>query len=211
MNLSVIKREYRKMSLSEKEIDRDPYSQFHLWFRQASDAGIEDASAMSLSTINVSGFPSSRMVLLKDLDEKGFTFFTNYDSSKGKALKMNNRVALLFYWKELERQVRVTGTAKKISRKDSVAYFSSRPFESRISAVISPQSQVIPDRIWLENRWNEVQEKFRRANPVIPDTWGGYRVKPVEFEFFQGREHRLHDRIRYRQFKGGWVLERLAP
>jgi len=211
MNFSGIRREYRKMYLSEEEIDRDPFRQFHLWFRQASDAGIEDVSAMSLSTINFSGFPSSRMVLLKDFDEKGFTFFTNYDSSKGKELKMNNRAALLFYWKELERQVRVTGIAKKIPRKDSVAYFSSRPIESRISAVISPQSLVIPDRMWLDNRWNEVQEKFRRADPVIPDGWGGFLVKPVEFEFFQGREHRLHDRIRYRQFKGKWILERLAP
>ncbi|MFC2101424.1 pyridoxamine 5'-phosphate oxidase [Bacteroidota bacterium] len=211
MELAVIRREYRKMSLSRDDVDSNPFVQFQSWLSQALDAQVEDASAMSVSTVSATGFPSSRMVLLKELDENGFVFFTNYQSRKGKEIMVNDRVALLFYWKELERQVRVSGIAHKISSQESAAYFYSRPLESQISAVISPQSEPIPNRLWLESTWKEANRKFETATPAIPETWGGYRVVPVEFEFFQGREHRLHDRIRYTEERGEWLLERLAP
>lgn len=211
MNLSATRREYTRMSLSMQEANPDPFVQFHIWLRQAIDSRIEDSSAMSLSTVSESGFPSSRMVLLKELDTNGFVFFTGYNSRKGREISANNRVALLFFWKELERQVRVIGVARKIPRKESAFYFSSRPLESQISAIISPQSEPIPDRMVLESRWEEAKQLYHQKKPTIPVPWGGYRVNPVEFEFFQGREHRLHDRIRYRKEKGGWQLERLAP
>jgi len=211
MNLKGIRREYRRLSLSKGDVDPDPFLQFHHWLKQALDAGVEDASAMSLSTVNPSGFPSSRMVLLKELDNKGFVFFTDYRSRKGEEIRRNHRVALLFYWKELERQVRICGVARKISGKESAAYFSSRPLESQISAVISRQSEPIPNRMWLESRWQEANDQYQDESPTLPQSWGGFRVKPSEFEFFQGREHRLHDRIRYTQTQEGWQPERLAP
>ena len=155
--------------------------------------------------------PSSRIVLLKELDDQGFVFFTSYESRKGEELLVSNKVALLFYWKELERQVRISGVAGKISRHESASYFNTRPLESKLSAVISPQSQPVPDRKWLESKWEEAKLKYELKQPEIPDTWGGYRVKPIGFEFFQGREYRLHDRIRYQRQNKGWTVDRLAP
>lgn len=199
------------MTLSEKDVDPDPYRQFHSWLSQAVEAGVEDASAMALSTVDVFGFPSSRMVLLKDLDSVGFVFYTSYLSRKSAELTANNRVSLLFYWKELERQVRVSGTSSKVSRKEATEYYHSRPLESRISAVISPQSQPVSGRQWLDSKWREYREMLKGDLPAIPDSWGGYRVRPSEFEFFQGRPYRLHDRIRYRRQKNEWIIDRLAP
>lgn len=199
------------MALNEKDADPDPFRQFHGWLNQAVEAGVEDASAMALSTVDASGSPSSRMVLLKELDSVGFVFFTNYKSRKGIELEGNSRVSLLFFWRELVRQIRISGTCYRISQKESAAYFHSRPLESRISAVISPQSQPVPNRQWLDSRWREYKEIPGGGQPAIPDSWGGYRVKPYEFEFFQGRPHRLHDRIRYRRQKREWIIDRLAP
>ncbi|MBE0647755.1 MAG: pyridoxamine 5'-phosphate oxidase [Bacteroidales bacterium] len=211
MNLSVLRREYCRMSLSKQDVNPDPFLQFHLWLNQALEAEIEDASAMALSTVSPSGFPSGRMVLLKELDEKGFVFFTSYTSRKGQEIMGNDQVSLLFYWKELERQVRICGIAQRMSREESAAYFYSRPIESQISALISPQSDAIEDRIWLSKRWDEAKHNYVNETPPMPENWGGYRVAPTEFEFFQGREHRLHDRIHYGQMHGGWLIERLAP
>lgn len=199
------------MSLSKREADPDPFVQFHLWLTQAVESEIEDASAMMLSTVNAMGIPSSRMVLLKEADKDGLVFFTNHTSRKGEEMSINPQVALLFYWKELERQVRIGGMVRRISREESETYYYSRPRESQISAMISPQSMSITDREWLELRWEEASQSYQENPPPFPERWGGYRVIPVEFEFFQGREHRLHDRLRYLKQGESWHIERLAP
>lgn len=211
MDLNLFRREYDRESLVEKEIDPNPFRQFHKWLQAAIGMGIEDATAMALSTVGSDGSPSTRMVLLKELDSRGFVFFTNYQSRKGMEMKINNRASLLFYWKELDRQVRVTGISGKITRKESETYFRSRSLESRISAVISPQSQRIPDRDWLESRWLEYKNIHTNTQPDCPYSWGGYRVRPLEFEFFHGRPYRLHDRIRYLRQGKRWSIDRLAP
>lgn len=211
MNLSTIRREFPRLTLSEVDVDRDPIVQFRNWLSQALDGGIADAFAMALSTVSSSGIPSSRMVLLKDLNDEGFVFFTQYTSRKGKEIGMNTQVALLFYWKELERQVRIGGIARKISAEDSAAYFSSRPRGSQISALISAQSEPVPDRKWLEEKWLETNIAFHNQPLSMPAHWGGYCIVPAEVEFFQGRENRLHDRIRYYKEESGWLIERLAP
>lgn len=207
----MINAEYPRPALSEVEVDPDPFVQFRRWHDQAVAEEGEGASAMVLTTVNAAGIPSARMVLLKDLTEDGFVFFTNYSSRKGKEIGMNRHVALLFYWKEVERQVRVVGKAVKVPREKSEGYFDSRPLESRISAIVSPQSQPVPGREWLEKRWREANRLALREKPVLPANWGGFCVQPDEFEFFQGREHRLHDRIQYIREEDRWLIRRLAP
>jgi pyridoxamine 5'-phosphate oxidase len=195
----------------EKSTDRDPFLQFSTWFMDAVDSGVSDPEAMFLATADGNGIPSGRIVLLKAFDLDGFVFFTNYNSRKGKEISSNPYVALVFLWKEIGRQVRITGKADKIPSIESDEYFSSRPMESRISAIISPQSSVIPGREYLEKKFDEAIKSLHGNEPERPQHWGGFRIKPVEFEFWQLRDHRLHDRIHYRRESENWIIERLAP
>jgi pyridoxamine 5'-phosphate oxidase len=208
--IASIRKEYSHKKLLEEKADKDPCKQFTKWWKQALKSEIVEPNAMTLATASVDGMPSARIVLLKDFDEKGFVFFTNYESYKGKQLQENPKACLVFFWKEVERQVRITGLVEKISAAESDEYFYLRPKESQIGANASPQSQVIISRKWLDERF----ESLKKNESLIkrPDNWGGYRVKPVLFEFWQGRPGRLHDRLQYTlQDDGSWIIERLAP
>jgi len=206
-----LRKEYLLSSLDENLVDENPLKQFSLWFDDAVRAEIEEPNAMVLSTADLEGNVSGRAVLLKGVENNGFIFFTNYESRKGIQLACNPKAALTFLWYAIERQVRVEGVVVKINRKESQAYFKSRPADSRISACISPQSCVVPDRLFLESIREEFVLDLNGRPPKCPEHWGGYLLKPAMFEFWQGRAHRLHDRIRYRQAGNKWVIERLAP
>lgn len=209
-DISAIRTDYKKRELSESEVEKNAFDQFNKWFNEALRANIPEANAMTLSTVNEYGQPSGRIVLLKGFDENGFVFFTNYSSSKGHDLEVNPKAGLTFFWQELERQVRVVGEVQKVTIADSDEYFNSRPLESRIGALASPQSQAIPNREWLaENYLN--MEKETGDSPKRPDHWGGYLVVPSRIEFWQGRPSRLHDRILYTRELDSWKIERLAP
>jgi pyridoxamine 5'-phosphate oxidase len=203
--------DYRNAELDESSVDPDPFRQFLSWFRDAKDAGISEPEAMFLATVGKNGIPSGRIVLLRGFDQQGFVFFTNYNSRKGSEIKGNPFVALAFHWKEIDRQVRITGKAKKIPGTGSEEYFSSRPMDSRISAIISPQSSVIPGRNYLEKKFKKVKHSLADQEPVRPANWGGFRITPFAFEFWQSRPKRLHDRIQYRLEDKSWIIERLAP
>ncbi len=197
---------------NEPILDPDPLVQFQEWFDQARAAGIPEANAMTLATTAADGQPSARMVLLKDLSDDGFVFFTNFQSRKGRELAANPRAALVFYWPSLHRQVRVTGEVTKASRAEAEAYFATRPLGSQLAAWASWQSSVIPDRALLEARMEKLTAKYKDQPIPTPPTWGGYRLRPATIEFWQGRENRLHDRLRYDRTPGGtWKIERLAP
>ncbi|HTI12372.1 MAG TPA: pyridoxamine 5'-phosphate oxidase [Puia sp.] len=207
-----IRKDYKLQSFSEQEAGKDPFSQFDKWWKEALDAGVDEVNAMTLATSSADGMPDARIVLLKGFDEKGFTFFTNYHSSKGQQLLENPRACLVFFWKELERQIRISGLVIFVSEQESDEYFNSRPEGSRIGAWASPQSEVIDGRAWLEQNEQKVREEFLTGEINRPPHWGGYRVKPTRIEFWQGRPNRLHDRILYRlQGSGSWKIERLAP
>jgi pyridoxamine 5'-phosphate oxidase len=210
MDIDTLRKDYKRSVLSRKSVEINPIKQFETWLNEAVKSKVPEPTAMSLSTINADGFPQSRIVLLKFLDENGFVFFTNYKSQKGTALENNRATTLLFFWPELERQVRVEGFAEKTSHDFSEKYFYSRPPESRIGAWTSEQSREIPNRKFLEERFESFKEKFGYA-PPLPDFWGGYRVAPVNIEFWQGRENRLHDRILYEKENENWSIKRLAP
>ena len=199
-----------KSSLSKRTANTDPVRQFERWMADVLAAGVEEPTAMALATVSADGKPSVRMVLLKGSDDDGFVFFTNYRSRKAREMESNPNVSLVFYWKELERQVRIEGAVQKITAAESDTYFHYRPLESRINAVISPQSEVIPDRRYLE-KLREEYLSSHPGDPVRPPHWGGYLVVPEIIEFWQGRSGRLHDRIRYTRSKEGWRRERLAP
>ena len=207
-----IRKDYTLHELSESEVASDPISQFNSWFQEAVEAKVNEPNAMSLGTA-VDGQPSVRIVLLKGIDEKGFRFYTNYQSAKGEQLKQNPKAALTFFWPELERQVRIEGVVEKLTDEASDTYYNSRPKGSRVGAWSSPQSQVIPDREVLEERVQEYSQKFEHTEEVPrPDFWGGYVLSPTIVEFWQGRPSRLHDRIRYRLSEDKiWTIERLAP
>lgn len=211
MSISDIRKEYMRESLSEGDVELNPYLQFGRWWREALGAEIEEVNAMTLATASADGKPSARIVLLKGYDEHGFVFFTNYTSRKGQDMAENDQVTLLFFWKELERQVRIEGRVEKLGAEENDAYFHSRPEGSRIGAWASPQSQVIPDRSFLDEQVRLYSEQFNKASIPRPSHWGGYRVKPLLLEFWQGRPSRLHDRIRYSLEGGSWRIERLAP
>ena len=196
--------------LTEKNAARNPFDMFKQWFNEAFDQYEEEANAMMLSTVGDNNQPSSRMVLLKEFSDKGFVFFTNYLSRKGLEIAINPFVSLLFYWPLPERQIRIEGFSEKINPGESDKYFASRPKESRISAVISPQSQIVPDRNFLEKKFDEV-EKSSPGEIPRPHHWGGYRVHPASFEFWQGRQGRLHDRLLYKPEGAHWIISRLAP
>jgi len=211
-HIAGIRKEYKLKRLSEKDISGNPVHQFHKWWDEATKSEIEEVNAMSLATASRDGVPSARIVLLKDFDENGFVFFTNYDSYKGMQLLENPRACLVFFWKELERQVRITGLVEKISVQASDEYFDSRPAGSRIGAIASPQSHVIADRTWLEENEKTIQSQYEGREIKRPAHWGGYCVKPVTIEFWQGRPNRLHDRIQYTLLEdASWKIERLAP
>lgn len=211
MNLSEIRKEYSLKTLDIKDVSPDPIRQFQLWFEEAVDAEVLEVNAMCLSTLGKDGFPSGRIVLLKGVDH-GFLFFTNYLSEKGKEIALNPKVSLTFFWAELERQVRVMGTLEKVSAQESDDYYFSRPLGSQVGAWSSPQSQKIPNREFLEKTIQELQEKFSKEPISRPPHWGGYRLLPIRFEFWQGRPSRLHDRIAYEKVsEGNWEISRLAP
>lgn len=211
MRIDAIRNEYTFSGLTRQNVDKNPFVQFEKWIKEAVGSNEKEPTAMALSTIGTDGFPQSRIVLLKYFDENGFVFFTNYSSEKGKSIEKNPGVCLHFFWPELERQVRISGFAEKTSREISEKYFRSRPVESQIGAWASEQSIEIPSREYLEQRFREYRIKFEKQPPALPSFWGGYNVAPRKFEFWQGRENRLHDRILYEKTSGKWELKRLAP
>lgn len=209
-DLSNIRKDFTKEKLDEAQLSLHPVLQFKLWLNEAIEAKEPEPTAMTLSTVSPSGIPSGRIVLLKNVGiSEGFWFFTNYESKKGKHLKQNNYAALNFFWPGLERQVRIEGCIEQISKVESDIYFMSRPIDSQISAIISPQSNVIANREELEKWYNNLKEK--QTELTRPENWGGYTLMPFEIEFWQGRVGRLHDRIRYRLENKIWIRERLAP
>ncbi len=210
-NLADLRRDYSLQELSKSSIDRDPFAQFSIWFDEYLNSKPLEPNAMVVSTVDRDGRPSSRVILLKGFDRDGFVFFTNYESKKAADLDSNPRVALHFFWQELERQINIIGSAAKIAREESEAYFASRPLESRIGAWASKQSSVLASRKELEDSVAEVRARFEGKDIPCPPFWGGYRVTPYRFEFWQGRQSRLHDRICYEQKNGGWQIYRLSP
>ena len=209
--VSMLRREYNLNKLTEETVHNDPVKQFERWFKQVLKLKEPESNAMVLATADKRAKPSARIVLMKGIDKRGILFFTNYESRKGKELLHNSRASLLFFWARLERQVRIEGKVKKISKSESQKYFNSRPIESRIAAWASNQSKKISGRDYIEERYFEFKEKFSGKKIPIPDNWGGYILVPDYFEFWQGRESRLHDRISYKKTKGIWNISRLAP
>jgi pyridoxamine 5'-phosphate oxidase len=211
-SIADIRREYALARLDERDVSHDPIVEFARWFAEAQEAELPEANAMTLATASVEGVPSARIVLLKAFDERGFVFFTDYRSRKGAELEENPQAALVFYWGEVERQVRITGVVSRTSHQESEEYFRTRPLGSRYGAWASHQSQVIAGRAALEADLAEIEARFANGDVPLPPHWGGYRVIPDSIEFWQGRENRLHDRIRYaRQPDGRWRVERLSP
>lgn len=207
-----LRKDYKQKSLSEADIASDPIAQFDIWWQEALASEIDEANAMTLATAGTDGMPDARIVLLKGFDPAGFVFYTNYESGKGRQLELNPKACLVFFWKELERQVRIYGMVERTSALESDAYFNSRPRGSRIGAWVSPQSSIISNRSWLEKQEDKWQEAFKEGEVPRPAHWGGFRVKPFTVEFWQGRPNRLHDRLKYAlEGNGQWKIERLAP
>ncbi len=211
-NLKNDRRDYSRKIFVEDQADANPWVQFNAWLKEAQKDGVVDYNAFNLATLDADGFPQARVVLLRDAKDLGLTFFTNYGSAKGKELALSNKVCANFYWSSMERQIRISGIAEKVSTEDSDEYFASRPRESQLAAWASVQSAVIQDRAALEENLAKYQEQFADQDVPRPEGWGGYKISPHRFEFWQGRPYRLHDRIVYRlsaDFE--WFMERLAP
>ncbi len=210
--VAALRKDYRLASLDESEVDRHPVKQFEKWWQDAINSELDEPNAMTLATSTREGKPSARIVLLKSFDTDGFIFFTNYESRKGKEMSNNPQVSLLFFWRELERQVRIDGTVSRTSAAVSDEYYQTRPMGSRVGAIASPQSSVIPHRSFLEEQVNIIAAKYVLEEPVRPEYWGGFIVKPTLIEFWQGRSNRLHDRVQYTLMEDSeWKIERLAP
>jgi pyridoxamine 5'-phosphate oxidase len=210
--IAALREEYSQKTLLETEVDKEPVSQFRRWWQDAITAKITEPNAMTLATASADAMPSARIVLLKDFSSDGFVFFTNYNSYKGQQLAENPKACLVFFWKEMERQVRITGLVEKVDPQLSDSYFQSRPHASQVGAMASPQSQVINNRNWLHERYKSLLKQFENVKIERPPHWGGYLLKPVIIEFWQGGPGRLHDRIQYTlQENGEWKIERLAP
>jgi pyridoxamine 5'-phosphate oxidase len=210
--IAQLRKDYTLHALNEEDVAGSPFTQFKKWWQDAEQSQIEEMNAMTLASTGEDGMADARTVLLKAFDEKGFVFFTNYNSAKSKQLEFNANCCLLFFWKELERQIRINGVAEKISVKESIEYFDSRPDGSKIGAWASPQSIVVAGKTWLKETFQYYTERFKHGKIPKPPHWGGYRVKPVRIEFWQGRPSRMHDRILYTPVASGeWKTERLAP
>jgi pyridoxamine 5'-phosphate oxidase len=209
--LTHLRKDYVRFGLAEADMHPDPLEQFQNWLQEALAAEIHEPYAMTLATVSTSGQPSARIVLLRQVDERGFTFFTNYQSAKGEELAANPKAALLFYWPELERQIRVEGTTTRTDAEISEAYFRQRPVGSQVAAAVSAQSAIVPSREDLEERYAALAQQYAGQAVPRPAHWGGYALLPHSLEFWQGRANRLHDRLRYRQTPQGWILERLSP
>ena len=210
--MTKLRREYTDAGLNEQDLDTNPFNQFEMWFQEAIDAKIDLPDAMTLATATKDGIPSARIVLLRGHDERGFVFYTDYESQKGEELAENPNAALVFYWRELDRQVRITGGVSKVSRENSNNYFQTRPVDSRLAALASKQSEVIPNRAVLEERFKELAAQYQDEDIPLPSDWGGYRLSPDMIEFWSGRPSRLHDRLRYtRQSDDNWRIERISP
>lgn len=207
-----LRTEFLKQSLLEEDVEADPILQFKKWWDEVLKAEVEEPNAMTLATASKDAIPSARIVLMKDFGERGFAFFTNYDSYKGQQLSENPKACLVFFWKKLERQVRITGLVTELPEEENDEYFNWRPEASRIGALTSPQSKVIENRKWLDERFEKISEDMKAKTILRPSNWGGFLVKPVIMEFWQGRASRLHDRIQYSLLdNGAWKIERLAP
>ena len=211
MSLAHLRKDYNLAGLVEKDLARDPFRQFDKWFQEATAAKIEEPNAMVLTTATRDGRPSVRTVLLKSVDGRGFVFFTNYESRKGRELEANPRASVLFHWNVLERQVIIEGTVTKVAREESEAYFHSRPLPSQLAAWASQQSSIISGRPVLEGNLKALEKKYAGMEVPLPPHWGGFRLAPESVEFWQGRRSRLHDRLRYRREKDSWTVERLSP
>lgn len=212
MDIDHIRREYLHGGLSSDNLQSNPFDQFQHWLKQAVDAKVQDPTAMSIATVSADGQPSQRIVLLKDCDERGFVFYTNHGSRKAQEIAGNNKVSLHFAWLELDRQVKICGTAEKVPTSEALKYFLSRPKESQLAAWASEQSRPISSRMLLEQQFARMKDKFRKGSIPLPDFWGGYRVKPTRIEFWQGGANRLHDSFQFTlQGDQSWKVERLAP
>lgn len=206
-----LRRNYKLKSLDQKEVDTNPFEQFSVWFEEAMKSELPEPNSMILATATKDGKPSARALLLKGFDEKGFIFYTNYESRKGKELEENNNASMLFFWVELERQIRIEGKVSKITPQESKKYFDTRPYKSRIGAWASDQSTVIENRFYIVKKFLKYFAKFHSRDIPLPPYWGGYILVPESFEFWQGRANRLHDRVRYRLEGEKWIIERLSP
>jgi pyridoxamine 5'-phosphate oxidase len=209
--LAALRQEYGRAGLSERDVDPDPIAQLERWMGDALSSGVYEANAATLATASRDGAPNARVVLIKGIDARGVTFFTNYESTKGRELAANPRACIVVHWRELERQVRVAGRVEKVARAESEAYFQSRPRGSQLGAWASAQSEVVASREALDAKLADVAARFGEGEIPTPERWGGYRLAPETVELWQGRPNRMHDRIRYRQAGSGWVVERLSP
>jgi pyridoxamine 5'-phosphate oxidase len=211
MSVADIRKTYSVGALNETDVLADPIAQFRVWLDEAINAEMLEPTAMTLATADKSGRPSARTVLLKNVDERGFVFYTNYESRKAQNIAENSQAALLFFWDKLERQVRIEGNISRVSKEESETYFKSRPHGSQLGAWVSQQSAVIANREILEEKMRDLENKFTEGNVPLPEFWGGYVLLPDSIEFWQGRPSRLHDRLRYAKIKQGWKIERLSP